>query len=68
MIAINGNASCIFKAASWLRKRSTVPHCEVLDDEFAQYFNCRVVRIDGLSFHIEFDNDTEATMFRLKWA
>lgn len=68
MITISGNSSCIFKAASWLRKQSSVPPSERLDDEFAKYFNCRVVRNSLLGFHIEFDNDAEATMFSLRWS
>jgi hypothetical protein len=68
MITIRGNSRCIFKAASWLRKRSSTPPGERLDDEFAQYFNCRVVRNSLLDFHIEFDNDAEATMFSLRWS
>jgi hypothetical protein len=68
MITISGNSRCIFKAAGWLRKRSSTPPSWRLDDEFAKYFNCRVVRNDNISFHIEFDTDAEATMFRLKWS
>jgi len=70
MIIISGASSCVFKSASWLRKRTSIPHGERLDDEFAQYFNCRVVRnnVDVFGFHVEFDNDVEATMFRLKWS
>ena len=68
MITINGTSSCIFKASSWLRKRSLTPPSERLDDEFEKYFNCRVVRNSLLGFHIEFDTDAEATMFKLKWS
>jgi len=68
MIIINGISPCIYKAAGWLRKRASTPPGERLDDEFAQYFNCRVVRNDVLSFHIEFDDDAAATMFKLRWS
>jgi hypothetical protein len=67
MIIISGNSRCVFKAAGWLRKRTSIPYSERLDDEFTQYFNCRVIR-NNVDFHIEFDNDADATMFRLKWS
>jgi hypothetical protein len=68
MIVISGDSSCVFKSASWLRRFTRKSPWENLDDEFECQFNCRVVRRSGVAFDIEFDNDSEATMFQLKWS
>jgi hypothetical protein len=61
-------------AARWLRQHKNIPEYEVLEDAFAEYFNCRIIRepLDGWDYacvevYAEFDED-EATMFLLRWA
>jgi hypothetical protein len=65
----------VLRAAIWLREHLARPDYESIDDDFAEYFGCRVVRepLGGwdyacLDVYAEFDNESAATMFVLKWS
>ncbi len=62
----------VLRATIWLREHLARPDYESIDDDFAEYFGCRVVR--GLSerphtnmTYVDFDAKA-ATMFLLRWS
>jgi hypothetical protein len=63
----------VLRATVWLREHLARPDYESIDDDFAEYFRCRVVRgLSGSPEHtnttyVEFDPKT-VTLFLLKWS
>jgi hypothetical protein len=64
----------VLRATVWLREHLARPDYESIDDDFAEYFGCRVVRepLGGwdstcLDVYAEFD-EPAATMFLLRWS
>jgi hypothetical protein len=62
----------VLRATVWLRAHLARPDYESIDDDFAEYFGCRVTR--GLSerphtnmTYVEFDK-AAAIMFLLRWS
>jgi hypothetical protein len=62
----------VLRATVWLREHLARPDYESIDDDFAEYFGCRVVRgLPGSPEHtnttyVDFDAKA-ATMFLLRW-
>jgi hypothetical protein len=63
----------VLRATIWLREHLARPDYESIDDDFAEYFGCRVVR--GLPdsrdhtriTYVDFDAKA-ATLFLLRWS
>lgn len=65
-VKIPGWEKPAINAARWLRQHRNIPEYEVLEDAFAEYFNCRIIR-EPLEVYAEFD-EADATMFLLRWS
>lgn len=62
----------VLRATVWLREHLARPDYESIDDDFAEYFGCRVVqglpeRSHTNMTYVEF-NEAAATMFLLRWS
>ena len=73
-VRLPGWSEPVIRAAEWLRDHHGIPDYESIDQEFAEYFRCRVVKgLPGWPEHTnspvyaEFD-EAEAAMFLLRWS
>lgn len=71
-ITISGNEPSVRKAVVWLREHLQISPHQMIDLEFAEYFNCRIVMekiLDGTPMmSILFDNEEDAIIFQLRWS
>lgn len=76
-VRLPGWSGPVLKAAIWLRKHKNIPDYESVEQAFAEYFNCNIIRIreadpdylsKGIAYvYAEFDA-RDATMFILRWS
>lgn len=72
-VRLPGWSNPVHRAADWLRDHHNIPDYQSLEKEFAEYFNCRIIRndewnqVDNRAVFVEFD-EAGAAMFLLRWA
>lgn len=68
MIIVPGDTGAAYRAVGWLANQLDITTDKIIDVEFSQHFNCRVVRQSICEAHIEFDDEPSATAFLLRWS
>jgi hypothetical protein len=71
-VRIRTDQDAVLNAAEWLRQDLAVPDYEIIEPQFEQHFDCRIVRAPPDDFvfgevYAEFDEQT-AALFVLRWS
>ena len=73
-VRLSGWEEPVISAARWLREHKNIPEYEIIEDAFAEYFNCSIIRVYDPEYtdsiyqvYAEFDEE-EAALFILRWS